>query len=173
MNRRSHRSRTDMTEPPGSLPRPRKAEALFGEFFFSRSPTRQGRSSSCPHSCSSRLPTPPPAVSSKPPTLGRTFQNTPRSDVSVLLGHRSSLPNLRCSAHPANASNKPRRPGRFCPCRRRLHCSVRPRGPLLAPSGYFFRVSVTFANGDAFPDLSTLSIVHDHVSVARSYAKVV
>ena len=39
--------------------------------------------------------------------------------------------------------------------------------------GYFFRVSVTLANGDAFPDLSTLSIVHDHASVARSYAKVV
>src|SRR5579871_2872856 len=38
---------------------------------------------------------------------------------------------------------------------------------------YFVRVSVTFANGDGFPDLSTLSIVHDHVSLARSYAKVV
>jgi len=33
------------------------------------------------------------------------------------------------------------------------------------PSRYFLRVSVTFANDDTLPVLSTLSIVHDHVSV--------
>lgn len=50
-------------------------------------------------------------------------------------------------------------------------CSLRRLMPI--PRAYFFRVSVSVANGEVFPDLSTLSIVHDHVSVARSYAKVV
>jgi hypothetical protein len=36
------------------------------------------------------------------------------------------------------------------------------------PRRYFLRVSVTFANDDTLPVLSTLSIVHDHVSVVRS-----
>lgn len=36
----------------------------------------------------------------------------------------------------------------------------------------YFRFNVTLANGDGFSDLSTLSIVQDQVSLARSYAKV-
>ncbi len=36
----------------------------------------------------------------------------------------------------------------------------------------FFRFNVTLAKGDGFSDLSTLSIVQDQVSLARSYAKV-
>ena len=52
-----------------------------------------------------------------------------------------------------------------------VDCLVRSLG--LPVCDIYFRVSVNLANGDGFPDLSTLSIVHDHVSFARSYAKVV
>src|SRR5262245_40993700 len=60
------------------------------------------------------------------------------------------------------------RPPVLAPPRHR--CSLRRLMPI--PGGYFFRVRVSVANGEAFPDRSTLSIAHDHVSVARSYAKV-
>jgi len=46
-----------------------------------------------------------------------------------------------------------------------------PHGKYPIHSGYF-RFNVTLANGDGIPDLSTLSIVHDQASPARSYANV-
>lgn len=53
------------------------------------------------------------------------------------------------------------------------HHSAGSSGLPTAPGDYFFRVSIRRAKGDVTPDVSTLSIVHDQVSVARSYAKVV
>jgi hypothetical protein len=46
--------------------------------------------------------------------------------------------------------------------------ATRFQNPKSREPDYFLRVSVNFANDDDFPDLSRLSIVHDHVSFARS-----